>query len=109
MIQEASISLVINIQISESVFLAGDTDRTDYKIDTSNDWLDETFEIKIRNHKDKDTVKFRVVEHLYRWINWEIVEKSHEFEKTDSQTMEFRVEVPPGEEKIITYKVHYTW
>ncbi len=47
-----------------------------------------------------------VVEHLYRWINWEIVEKSDDFIKTDSQTVEFRVLVPADEEKVITYKVH---
>jgi len=27
----------------------------------------------------------------------------------DSQTIEFRVQVPAGEEKVITYRVHYTW
>ena len=28
--------------------------------------LDESFEIKLRNHK-KEPVEIRVVEHLYRW------------------------------------------
>jgi len=83
--------------------------RTKFKADYDDEWLDETFEIKIRNHKEKDTVEFRVVEHLYRWSSWKIVEKSQDFEKTDSQTIEFRVEVPPGEERTVTYKVHYTW
>jgi hypothetical protein len=50
-----------------------------------------------------------VVEHLYRWSTLEIVEKSNTFLKTDSQTIEFRVQVPAGEEKVITYRVHYTW
>lgn len=99
----------VRVYTGNAFDLVGERKRTDYKIDTSHDWLDESFEIKIRNHKEKDTVEFRVVEHLYRWINWEIVEKSHDFEKTDSQTIEFRVEVPAGEERVITYKVHYTW
>jgi hypothetical protein len=99
----------VRVYTGNAFDLVGERTRTDYTIDTSHDWLDEAFEIKVRNRKEKDTVEFRVVEHLYRWINWDIVEKSHDFEKTDSQTVEFRVEVPPGEEKVITYKVHYTW
>ncbi|NOS71303.1 MAG: hypothetical protein HOP33_15390 [Verrucomicrobia bacterium] len=71
-------------------------------------WIDETFEIKVRNHK-KETVEIRVVEHLYRWSNWNITAKSDGFKKTDAQTIEFRVQVRPDEEKIITYTVHYSW
>jgi len=91
--------------------LKGERARTDYKIDTSpsRNWCDESFAIKLRNHKEKDIVEVRVVEHLYRWVNWEIVEKSHTFLKTDSQTIEFRLQLDPGEEEVVTYKVHYTW
>jgi hypothetical protein len=99
----------VRIYTGNAFDLIGERRRTDYKIDTSHDWLDESFEIKLRNHKEKDTIQFRVVEHLYRWTNWEIVQKSDDFEKTDSRTIEFRVEVPPGQEKTITYKVHYSW
>jgi len=81
----------------------------DYQIDTSRRQLDESFEIKVRNRKEKDAVEIRIVEHLYRWINWTIVEKSNDFLKTDSQTAEFRVQLIPGDEKVITYKVRYTW
>jgi len=51
----------------------------------------------------------RVVEHLYRGSNWDIVEKSSTYLKTDAQTMEFQVQVPPKGETTLTYKVHYTW
>jgi hypothetical protein len=99
----------IRVYTGNAFDLVGERRRTDYKIDTDHDWLDESFEIKVRNRKEEGSVEIRVVEHLYRWINWEIVEKSNDFIKTDSQTIEFRVQVPAGEEKIITYKVHYTW
>jgi len=99
----------VRVYTGNAFDLVGERRRTDYKIDTSHDWLDESFEIKVRNRKEKDPVEFRVVEHLYRWISWEIVEKSNDFLKTDSQTIEFRINVPAGEEKVITYKVHYTW
>lgn len=99
----------VRVYTGNAFDLIGERIRTDFKVDYNAHWLDESFEIKVRNHKEKDTVEFRVVEHLYRWINWEIVQKSDDFEKTDAQTIEFRVQVPPGGEKVITYKVHYTW
>jgi len=71
-------------------------------------WIDETFEIKLRNRK-REPVEIRVVERLYRWSNWEIKAKSDEFKKTDSQTIEFRVPVKPDEERTVTYTVHYSW
>ncbi len=88
--------------------LTGERKRTDYRFDSGNKWCDESFEIKVRNHK-KTPVEIRVVEHLYRWSNWEITEKSDTFLKTDAQTIEFRLQVQPDEERTITYKAHYTW
>src|SRR5437773_3728886 len=88
--------------------LVGERRRTNVKVDSSNHWLDESFEIKLRNHK-KEPVEIRVVEHLFRWINWEITEKSDPFTKTNAQTMEFRVPVKADEEKTIHYTVHYSW
>jgi hypothetical protein len=75
---------------------------------TPSPWIDESFEIKLRNHK-KEPVEIRIVEHLYRWSNWTISEKSDEFRKTDAQTVEFRVMVQPDEQKVVTYTVHYSW
>ncbi len=99
----------VRVYTGNAFDLVGERKRTHYQIDTNADWLDEAFEIKVRNHKENQTVEFRVVEHLYRWINWDIVQKSDDFIKTDSQTVEFRVLVRPGQEKVITYKVHYSW
>jgi hypothetical protein len=86
----------------------GERKRTDFKVDTGSRWADESFEIKLRNHK-KDSVEIRVVEHLYRWNNWEITRNSNFYSKTDAQTIEFRIPVKPDEEQTITYTVHYSW
>ena len=99
----------IRVYTGNAFDLVGERKRTHYQIDSNDDWLDEAFEIKLRNHKEEQTVEIRVAEHLYRWINWDIVQKSDDFIKTDSQTIEFRVLIPPGQEKVVTYKVHYTW
>ena len=99
----------VRVYTGNAFDLVGERRRVDYKIDTSHDWLDESFEIKVRNRKEDGSVEVRVVEHLYRWLSWDIVEKSESFVKTESQTVEFRVNIPAGQEKVITYKVHYTW
>ncbi len=98
----------IRVRTGNSFDLVGERKPTDFKTDRSDKWMDETFEIKLRNRK-KEAVEIRVVEHLYRWSNWNITAKSDEFRKNDAQTIEFRVKVKPDEEKIITYTVHYSW
>jgi hypothetical protein len=88
--------------------LVGNRKRTEFKCDYNQHWVDETFEISLRNRK-KEMAEIRVVEHLYRGVNWEIKQSSEPYNKMESQTIEFRVQLKPGEEKAITYTVHYTW
>ncbi len=70
--------------------------------------MDESFEIRLRNHK-KEAVEVRAVEHLYRWTNWKLTEQSAPSRKTDAQTIEFPVTIAPNGEQVITYTVHYSW
>jgi hypothetical protein len=98
----------LRIYTGNAFDLTGERRRTDFKLDTRGLKLDETFEIKVRNHK-KEAVDVRVVEHLYRWINWDVPTHSDSFKKTDSKTIEFPVTIAPDEEKVITYTAHYTW
>ena len=88
--------------------LTGERRRTNYLNDSGRRQVDEAFEIKLRNHK-KQAVEIRVVEHLYRWFSWEILQPSMPFAKTDAQTIEFRTVVEPDQEKTITYNARYTW
>jgi hypothetical protein len=98
----------VRVYTGNAFDLTGERRRTDYRLDLNRQRLDETFEIKVRNHK-KEPVEVRVVEHLYRWITWDIPVHSDSFKKTDSKTIEFPVTIAPDEEKTITYTAHYTW
>ncbi len=71
-------------------------------------WLDEAFEIKLRNHK-KEAATVRVVEHLYRWATWTITQESATHRPVDSKTIEYEVTLRLDEEKTLTYTAHYTW
>jgi hypothetical protein len=74
----------------------------------SNGFVDEAFEIKLRNHK-KEQVTVRVVEHLYRWSNWVIAQESAPHRQVDSRTIEYELTLQPDEERTLTYTAHYTW
>jgi hypothetical protein len=98
----------IRVTTGNAFDLVGERKQANFRVDTSDKWLDESFEIKLRNRK-KEPVEIRVVEHLYRWNNWDITAKSDDFRKTDAQTIEFRVPVKPDEERTVIYTVHYSW
>jgi hypothetical protein len=98
----------VRVYTGNAFDLVGERHQTNFRHDPSPHVLDETFEIKLRNHKT-EPVEVRVVEHLYRWSNWEITENSHDFTKTDARTIEFRVHLAPETEEKVTYTAHYTW
>jgi hypothetical protein len=98
----------VRVTTGNSFDLVGERKQTNFRVDTGDKWIDESFEIKLRNRK-KEPVEIRVVEHLYRWSNWQITAKSDDFVKKDSQTIEFRISVKPDEERTVTYSVHYSW
>jgi hypothetical protein len=98
----------VKVYTGNAFDLVGERTRVNFNVDNANDWADESFSIKLTNHK-KEPVEIRVVEHLYRWTNWDITEKSDPFLKTNAQEIEFRIPLKPDETHTITYKVHYSW
>jgi hypothetical protein len=98
----------IRVYTGNAFDVTGERKRTNYRVDSNQRWMDETFEIRIRNHK-KDSVDVRAVEHLYRCVNWKLTEQSSRFNKTESQTIEFPMSISPNGEQVITYTVHYSW
>lgn len=99
----------LRIYTGDSFDLVGERKRTDYQHDDGRKQMEEAFEVRVRNRKEKEAVEIRVVEHLYRWNTWNVIQKSHDFVKTDGQTIEYRVQVPAGGEQVITYRVRYQW
>ncbi len=98
----------IKITSGNAFDVKGSRRQTDYYVDNSRRTLQEYFEIKLTNQKS-DPITVNVLEHLYRGDNWEIVQKSSDYTKLDSHTIEFPVRVPAKGAATITYEVHYTW
>jgi hypothetical protein len=42
-------------------------------------------------------------------MQWDVTQKSMDFNKTDARTIEFRPTVPANGDAVITYTVRYTW
>ncbi|AKB24307.1 hypothetical protein MSMTP_0838 [Methanosarcina sp. MTP4] len=61
-----------------------------------------SYEIELANSKS-EAQAVTVVEHLFG--QWEILESSDEYDKTDAFTVEFRVTVPAKGTKTVSYRV----
>lgn len=98
----------VRVKMGESFDLVGERKRVNYASDLNKRRFEETFEIRLRNHKDAP-VTVTVVEHLYRWTNWKVADASQKWEKKDAQTVEFAVPVSKDGEAVVTYTVKYSW
>lgn len=99
---------MVRVKLGSAFDVVGERRQTDFAVDTKARWLEEAFEIKLRNHKDQP-VDVLVKENLYRWSNWTILSKTHDFTKEDARTITFPVKVAKDGETIVRYRVRYTW
>jgi hypothetical protein len=98
----------VRVKLGSAFDVVGERKQVSFAVDTKARWLEEEFEIKLRNHKEQP-VEVIVKESLYRWSNWKILTKSHEFTKEDARTIHFPVKVAKDGETVVRYKVRYTW
>jgi hypothetical protein len=98
----------VRVYTGNAFDIVAERTRTDFHVDNGQRFIDESYQIKLRNHK-KEPVKVQVVEHMYRCENWTITAKSIGYAKKDSHTVEFTASIPPDGEQVVTYSVHYTW
>lgn len=98
----------IRVYLGNAFDIVGERKRTNFYKHPSRDMMRETFEVEIRN-RGEEAVTVQIVEHMSRWSNWEVQKPSHEFEKTDAQTIEFPVDVAADEVVTVEYTVEYTW
>src|SRR5438270_6636457 len=73
----------VRVYTGNAFDLDGEHKRVDYHVERRS--MDESFEINPRNHKE-EAAEIRVVEHLYRSANWQIVDSTEKFDKIESQT-----------------------
>lgn len=91
----------MRVAVGSSFDLTVKRNDTDYKR-ISDDVERASYEIELNNSKP-DSQNVTIVEHLYG--EWEILESSDSYEKTDAFTIEFRVMVPAKGSKAVSYTV----
>jgi len=95
----------VRLLLGNAFDIVGERRQTNFQ-QLGSDVIEESFEIVVRNHKQED-VQVRVVEHLFRWSEWEITQESAEHTKLDQGTAEWRLPVPADGEAKLTYTVRY--
>lgn len=98
----------LRIKLGNSFDVVGDRKQTHYAYDDKADTIDESFEISVRNRK-KVATRVVIREYLYRWSQWEITAKSHDFVKRDASTIDTPVDIPADGEAKVSYSVRYRW
>ncbi len=96
------------IKLGSAFDVVGERRQVNFTVDTSRKTMTEEIEVKVRNQK-KESVAVMVKENLYRWSNWQITSKSHEYRKDDARTVSFPVKIAAGGEAVVRYTVTYNW
>jgi hypothetical protein len=98
----------VRLYLGNAFDIVGERAQKDFKSYASGRIIEETIEIKVRNHK-KESAQVLVYEHPWRWSEWEIVKSNSEWEKVDQSTLKFPVTIQKDGEKVVTYTIRYTW
>lgn len=98
----------LRVKLGNAFDVVGERRQTNFVYDDDRDFIEETFEIRVRNRK-QERADVVVREYLYRWSNWAVVAGSHDHDKRDAQTIDFPVAIPADGEAVVTYTVRYSW
>jgi hypothetical protein len=98
----------VRLYLGNAFDIVGERAQKDFRSLAGGRIVEETFEIKVRNHKT-EPVEVLVYEHPWRWSQWEIVSASAEWAKVDQTTIKFPVRLKSDEQKTIRYTIRYSW
>jgi len=96
----------VRAKLGTAFDVVGERRQVDFQINGRR--MEETIEIKVRNHKT-EPVDVLVRETLFRWSKNDIVESTQRYERDDARTVHFPVTIPPDGEAVVRYKVRYSW
>jgi hypothetical protein len=96
------------LKLGSAFDVVGERRQVDFKIDSNRNTMTEEIEVKVRNRK-AEPVTVVVKENLYRWTNWKITQANLAYQKQDSRTIHFPVQVAADSEVVLRYTVRYSW
>ena len=98
----------LKLYLGNAFDIVGERVQKDFKSFANGRVVEETIEIKLRNHKN-ESAEVQLYEHPWRWSQWEIVKSNVEMEKVDQSTIRFPVKVAKDGEKVVSYTIRYSW
>lgn len=98
----------IRLYLGNAFDIVGERVQKDFRVIVSGHVVEESIEIKVRNHKT-EAVEIQVYEHPWRWNEWDIPKSDAKWEKVDQSTLKFNVRLKKDEEKVLSYTIRYNW
>jgi hypothetical protein len=98
----------LRLYLGNAFDIVGERSQKDFKSYAGGTVVEETIEVKVRNHK-AEPVEVMIYEHPWRWSQWEIVNAGATWEKVDQSTLRFPVKIKKDEEKVVKYTIRYSW
>jgi len=99
---------VARIRLAPNSDITGERHAVQCTYDERARTIHEKVEVKLEN-KSKQPIDVVVREFLWRWPMWHIDEEPVKGARAGAQTQEYRVAVPAGGKKSLTYSVAYSW
>jgi hypothetical protein len=96
------------IKLGSAFDVVGERRQVDFRVNYNAEWMEETIEVTLRNHKDSD-VDVLVKETMFRWTNNDILDSNQTYERQDARTVHFPVTVAADGETVVRYRVRYSW
>jgi hypothetical protein len=98
----------VRLYLGNAFDIVGERVQKDFKTYAGGRVVEETIEIKVRNHKDS-AAEVQVYEHPWRWAQWEIIGSSSAWAKVDQSTLKFPVRIARDGEASVKYTIRYSW
>ncbi len=98
----------VKLYLGNAFDIVGERKQTNFRTVVSGHIIEESFEIKLRNHKT-EPVEVQVYEHPWRWSEWDIVKQNSDWTKVDQTTIRFSVKLAKDQEKTVSYTIRYVW
>lgn len=95
----------VSLVVGRSFDIRATRRRTDFKRINALT-VQESFDIEVRNRKDVADTVYVIERH---WGDWRVLQKSQDFTKPDSNSMQFVVNLQPNEVKTVSYTVETKW
>jgi len=92
----------VRVKVGEAFDVVAERRQTDFRVLVSGHLYESEFEVVLRNHK-QEAVEVRVVEPLPS--DWTMMSNTHEYEKLDAFTVQFKVPVPRDGEAVLKYRI----